>query len=56
MEGFFFKGSRLFMVDIKSPKGGKLSLSACLGVGNRTSIKEKIANPLGCAWGEGEGW
>ena len=28
MEGFFFKGSRLFLVDVKSPGGGELSLSA----------------------------
>ena len=33
MEGFFFKGSRLFLVDVKSPGGGELFLSACLGGG-----------------------
>ena len=31
MEGFFFKVSRLFSVDIKSPRGGKLSFSAFPG-------------------------
>ena len=53
MEGFFFKGRRLFLVDVKSPGGGELSLSACPGVGNRTSIEEKITNPWGCARGGG---
>ena len=53
MEGFFFEGSRLFLVDVKSPEGGELSLSACPGVGNRTAIEENIANPRGCARG---GW
>ena len=33
MEGFFFKGSRLFLVDVKSPGGGELSFSACHGGG-----------------------
>ena len=33
--------SRLFSVDVKSPAG----------LGNRTSIEEKIANPRGCARG-----
>ena len=28
MEGFFFRGSRLFLIDVKSPGGGELSLSA----------------------------
>ena len=32
----FFKGSRLFLVDVKSPESGELSLSACPGVGNTT--------------------
>ena len=41
MEGFFFKGSRLFLVNVTSPGGGELSLSAYPGVGNRTSIEEK---------------
>ena len=51
MEGFFFKGGILFLVDVTSPGGGELSLSACPGVGNRTSIEEKIANSRGCAQG-----
>ena len=34
-------GSRLFSVDVKSPAG----------LGNRTSIEEKIANPRGYARG-----
>ena len=55
MEGFFFKGSLIFLVDVKSPGGGELSLSACPGVGNRTSIEENIANPRGCARGGGGG-
>ena len=55
MEGFFVKGSRLFIVDVKSPGGGELSLSACPGVGNRTSIEEKIANPSGVCPGGGGG-
>ena len=50
-----YKGSRLFLVDVKSPGGGELSLSACPGVENRTSIEEKIANPRECARGGG-GW
>ena len=50
-----FKGGRLFLVDVKSPGGGELSLSACLGVGNRTSIEEKIANSWGYAPGGGGG-
>ena len=45
MEAFFFKGRRLFLVNVKSPGGGELSLSACAGVGSRISIKEKITNP-----------
>ena len=49
MEGFFFNGGRLFLVDVTSPRGGELSLSACPGVGNRTSIEEKMANSRGCA-------
>ena len=53
MEGVLFKGIRLFLVDAKSPGGGELSLSACPGVGNRTSIEEKIANPRRCARGRG---
>ena len=56
MKGFFFKGSSLFLVNVKSPGGGELSLSACLGVGNRTSSEEKIANLLGCIRGGGGGW
>ena len=51
MEGFFFKGNRLFLSDVKSPGGGELFPSVCPGVGNRTSIEEKIANPRGCAPG-----
>ena len=51
-----FKGSRLFLVNVKSPGGGELSLSACPGVGNRTSIEEKIPNSRGCAWRGGGGW
>ena len=55
MKGFFFKGSSLFSVHVKSRGGGELSLSACLGVGNRTSSEEKIANLLGCIRGGGGG-
>ena len=55
MEGFFFEGRTIFLVDVKSPEGGELSLSACPGEGNRTAIEEKIANPWGCARGGG-GW
>ena len=51
MEGFCFKGSRLFLVNVKSLGGGELSLSACPEVGNRTSIEEKITDPRGCAGG-----
>ena len=52
----FFKGSRLFLVYVKSPGGGELSLSACPGVGNRASLEEKIANPRGGRGGAREGW
>ena len=54
MEGLCFKSMRrLFLVDVKSPGGGELSLSACPGLGNRISIEEKIANPTE---GGGGGW
>ena len=54
MEGFFFEGSRLFIVHVKSPWGGELSLSACPGVGNRTSIEEKNhKSPAVCPGGGG---
>ena len=53
MDGFFFKGRRLFLVNVKSPRGGELSLSRAPGVGNRTSLEGKIANPGGCARGGG---
>ena len=33
MEGFFFKGSRLILVDVKSPGVGELSLTICSGGG-----------------------
>ena len=42
----------VYVVDHKLG-GGKLSLSACPGVGNRPPGKKNIANPQGCAWG---GW
>jgi len=32
---------------MRSVGGGELSLSACLGVGNRPPRKKKIANPQG---------
>jgi len=38
---------------MRSPGGGELSLSACPGVGNRPPRKKKIANPRGCARGDG---
>ena len=42
-----FLYGRILFLRKQSPGGGKLSLSACLGVGNRTSSEEKIANPGG---------
>ena len=36
---------------MRSPGGGELSLSACLGVGNRPPNENKIANPPGYARG-----
>ena len=53
MEGLSFLGSSLFLVYVKSLRGGEylLSLSVCSEVGNRTSSKGKLANP----WGGG-GW
>ena len=42
-----FLYGRILFLRKQSPGGGKLSLSACLGVGNRTSSEEKIANPRG---------
>ena len=42
----------VYVVDQKLG-GGELSLSACLGVGNRPPGKKNIANPQGCAWGDG---
>ena len=36
---------------MRSPGGGELSLTACLGVGNRPPSKKKIANPRGYARG-----
>ena len=48
MEGFFFKGGRLFLVDVKSPGVGNCGFLHALGVGNGTSIKEKnCKSPLG---------
>ena len=40
----------VYVVDQKLG-GGKLSLSACLGVGNRPPGKKNIANPRGCTRG-----
>ena len=42
----------VYVVDQKLG-GGKLSLSACPGVGNRPPGKKNIANPWGCARGGG---
>ena len=36
---------------MRSPGGGELSLSVCLGVGNRPPSESKIANPWGYAGG-----
>ena len=41
----------MYLWSMRSPGGGKLSLSACPGVGNRPPSKKKIANPRGCARG-----
>ena len=55
MEGFFFKGRRLFLVDVKSPGGGELSLSACSGgEGIEHQLKKKSQIPGGVP-GEGGG-
>ena len=40
---------------MRSPGGGKLSLSACPGVGKRLPNENKIANPRGYARGGGGG-
>ena len=37
----------------KCPEGGEFPLSLCPGVGNRTPSEEKMANPRGCARGDG---
>ena len=36
---------------VECPRGGKLPLSLCPGVGNRMPSEEKMANPRGCVWG-----
>ena len=38
-------------MELESPGGGKLSLSARLGVGNRPPSEKKMANPRGYARG-----
>ena len=38
---------------MRNSGGGELSLSACLGVGNRPPNENKIANPRGYARGGG---
>ena len=43
-----------YLWSMRSPGGGELSLSACLGVGNRPPSEYKIANPGGYAQGWGE--
>ena len=48
---FFLKEAVYYLVDLKSPGGRELSLSACPGVGNSTFIEEKNAIPRGCAGG-----
>ena len=40
-----------YLWSMRSPRGGELSLSACLGVGNRPPSENKIANPRGYARG-----
>ena len=40
---------------MRNSGGGELSLSACLGVGNRPPNENKIANPRGYARGGGGG-
>jgi len=42
-----------YLWSMRSPGGGKLSLSACLGVENRPPSENKIANPWGYARGGG---
>ena len=46
------KQSCLFLVDVKSPEGGELSLSVCLGLGNKMSSCQILGVAHG--WG-GEG-
>jgi len=36
---------------MRKPEDRELSLSVCLGVGNRLVSKKNKANPWGCAWG-----
>ena len=43
--GFVHKTRYLWAM--RSPGGGELSLSVCLGVGNRLPSEKKIANPRG---------
>ena len=42
MEGFFFKGSRFFLVDVKSPGVREFSLSAWPGVEHQLKRKSQM--------------
>ena len=56
MDGFFFKGSKLFLVDAKSPGGGELSLSGFPGGGDwgiEHQLKKKSQIPGGMLGGDG---
>ena len=52
-----FFGRSLCLVNVKGPGGGELFLSACLGMGNRTSSakKKKSQIPGGMSRGGGGG-
>ena len=46
-----FVHKTMYLWSMRSPGGGELSLSACLGVGTRPPSENKIANPWGYARG-----